>query len=359
MTTLDNHSDQYAVSRQLALEAEKSQQSYAIRIWHDAAIDWIVRADAVAKVFPDGPHAEYNHIYWTAYLNWDNEENIDLGETTRQQLGAALKTLLDNSLIGLREDVWRKNRLDKGLHLINVATAFETFIESKEPCDALQRILQDGSWDPVPMLELLYATEQKQRESLKLTTNVTSRWTWESHPYWLLLKQLSVHTALGVYPGPGGIHSERMWRVAPIFDFKHPMRAVTTLAHAVPHSFPEALDFYTQYNYRMSPKTPGAIFKMDLKQADSVLAVQAVMKMVAYQAKYKHCEKGMAWLDKKLPELADALHSSASLGLLAEDIPTQASYWLPLWNKVVHGQALDVAILPEQFDCAVVPGLLK
>lgn len=139
--------DSLAISKELAAEGHRSEQSYAPRIRYTDAIDWILRADKVAETLPNGPHNEYAHIYWTEYLGWINEERIDVGEPARAGLASALVRFLDNSLEGLQEDVWVPNRLDKGLHIINVATAFETFDATKEPCDALRRILNHDKCD--------------------------------------------------------------------------------------------------------------------------------------------------------------------------------------------------------------------
>ena len=341
------------ISAVLAFEANDSNKSYARCIQYDTAVDWLLRASDVSTLLPAGPHAEHWHLYWTAYLKWDNEENIDLGESTREGLARALQLFLEQTLIGLQEPLWRKNSIDKGLHIMNATAVFETFGQSRALCDPLQRILQDGRWDPVPMLDLLHATEDKQRKSLKLTTDVTNRWTWPSHPYWLLLKQLSVHTALDALPAPAGEHNARMWRVAPVFDFKHPMRAVTTLAQAVPNSFGEALHFYIENNHRMSPKTPDAIFKMCLYDVEPLAAIDSIISLMASHAKHGGCEKGVAWLQKTLPALADGLKASAGLGFLSDDATAQAAYWVPLWDKLMHGKSLESAAPENQFDCPI------
>lgn len=156
--------------------------------------------------------------------------------------------------------------------------------------------------------------------------------------------------ALGDRSALAGKHTPSMWRVAPMFDLKNPTKAIATLASAIPDSFPDALDFYTQYNYRMSPKMPAAIFKMDLRAADPQCALSAIIKMVQYKDKYGRCEEGLLWLNKTLPALAQSLRESQSLGIAAEELPDNAAYWIPVWLKDVHGCAPDSVTLPEEFD---------
>lgn len=342
-----------SASKTLAMEAAKTFDSYSPVVKPWTAIQWLVKASAVQnELHGDCPHEEYSYVYWKAVFGMKKSTYDKLPRPTKESLAACFGQFLERSFSGLRAPVWKDNtHLTKGVHILNLTASLEAMTETPQACDALRRVLAKG-WDPVPLLNLLYTTETKQRESLRLTEKDTLRWTWPNHAYWLLIHQLGLHVGQGLHKSAlPAEHGERMWRVFPGHQLKDPARAVSRLANNYPQSFALAIEWLVEEHQdpRVTATTLAALAKMDPTLAPCDLAVRAMLTMEEKEQKYNHPLLQEA-LVSIVPGFMQEWRKTQELGIVPLDGENRLIYARMLWDQCVHGKAPELAVLPDEFS---------
>ena len=349
-------------SNTLAMEAAKTFEHYSPPVKPWTAIQWLEKASAVEnQLHEEGPHEEYSYVYWKIVVGMQKSAYDNLPRPTKESIAVCFEQFLERNFSGLRAPVWKDSaHLTKGVHILNLTATLETMTEKPQSCDALRRVLAKG-WDPTPLLNLLYTTETKQRESLRLTENVTRRWTWPNHAYWMLLHQLGMHVGMGLHTSTlPAEHGERMWRVFPGHELKAPARAVSRLANNYPGSFAPAIEWLAQKS--QDPRVTGlvlaALTKLNPALAPSDLAVQAMLAMENAEQKYNHPLLQEA-LVSIVPGFMDALSKTQELGLAPLDGENRFIYARMLWDQLVHGKGPDSVALPDEFSIEAGASLVK